>query len=686
MSKEITVHTEQQELRESKKITWAEVFEAFFKHLDKEGKQDQKRNFKTAFKQFLEAIGVEEKSLVGTELEEEFEAKLKVFVEFEVSRKIIKSTYDPRVSKIKALKKFVDKNFAPKLQLQNLPKTFGQRLLKLIGALGLTVMSFWRGLPNGLVSYSTFNYWCTEKYLPSARSFQVMATIESYLHVPSGTLRPPKYCLLGRDLKIGVSDSGNKTQAAKSKPYYVWTNSLEREFQGLFSNKTLAILPEGEERSENGQWTSSDGAEIPTAVMVRNILKSFLGFCALPVNNSDPYLSGAGIEMEDLSMALLADKRLVESFLAFKKLRSGLRVRRLEDTEVVPSLPDYMICADGRSVYYDKGGKYNRGTLLFLTNILSLLRPKKGYLYQHPEFAQKLGSRMTAANWHQQCREARSRADRLHKTILQMKKQNDERHFDFGRDPKEIIQWILDLSRPLKVLQQLLKDMLDDLLPEFAPDIERARQFRDIVLVGLLSSNPLRVHMFSIMKFGKNLFRDSDGSWWLKFNKGAFKNRKSLKCNYEVRIATELWPLLDRYYTEFHPILIGPTNSDFVFVGSGRGRHPKQNGKPLNENCLSSIIRNVTELYIPDAIGFRPHAFRHIIATDLIKKDPGFGFYLASRALHDKLETVEEEYIHLKTSEFFEPVNTHFSETWEQVFGASHVGKEVGYGTELVHS
>jgi integrase len=77
----------------------------------------------------------------------------------------------------------------------------------------------------------------------------------------------------------------------------------------------------------------------------------------------------------------------------------------------------------------------------------------------------------------------------------------------------------------------------------------------------------------------------------------------------------------------------------------------------------------MTELYVPGESGFGPHAFRHLIATDIIKKDPRLGFFLASVALHDKLETVEEEYIHLKSSEFFEPVNTHFGETWSLVFG-----------------
>jgi integrase len=175
--------------------------------------------------------------------------------------------------------------------------------------------------------------------------------------------------------------------------------------------------------------------------------------------------------------------------------------------------------------------------------------------------------------------------------------------------------------------------------------------------------------MFSIMKFGQHLIRDNDGTWWLAFEQGEFKNRRALKSDYKVRVARELWPLLDRYKEEFHPVLASSNNSAFVFLSAKRGRRRKPRGCPISEKNLSKIVRYMTEIYIPGAKGFMAHAFRHLVATDIIKRDPKVGFFLASIALHDKLETVEETYVHLKTSEFFEPVNTHFSEAWRMVFG-----------------
>lgn len=668
----VVAEVRQEKAPEQAELTWGEVTEKFFEYLKTSGKEGQSRNFKTAISFFLAAIGLTNESPVGIEITEEFEAKIELYVQFQEARGLGESTYGPRISKIKTLKIFVEQNFKQRLHIQALPKSFGKKLRGLIIALGLTIKGFWRTLPEGLLSYKTFAEWCKEKRLPTVKFYKVISTIEHHLGIPAGTLRVPKYYLKGHGLKVGHSDAGNKTRAALSKPYYAWTESLEEEFKGLFKNKTLAILPEDEERSEEGQWTLNQGGDFPSAKATKNILKSFVGFCSLAEDSPDPYLRGAGIKLENLSLALLADKKLVERYRDFMKLRSGLRVKPLKNSSK-ENLPAHMISPDGRWEYYDKGGKYNRGTLRVLSVIISLLQPGSGYLLQHPELSQKLAAPPTVPEWKKQCRATLKRVKQLHKSISKMQKRKDSENFDFGRDPKEVIQWILDLPRPLFILQEMIKAMLDDLLPESAPVEERATQYRDLVLAALLCANPLRIIMFSYMKFGENLIRHSDGSWWLKFSRQAFKNRKALDSDYDVRVAEELWPLLDRYKDEFHPILAQSTGSTYVFIRRKRGIHAEHVGAALNEKSLSNIIQELTELYISGAIGFRPHAFRHIVATDIIKKNPRLGFFIAAKALNDKLETVEKEYVHLKTSEFFEPVNLHFQEAWQNVFNSKQI-------------
>lgn len=667
MSNQVTTAPAEQPTTPPTELTWSQLLIKFFEILKAEGKGNQEANFKTAFKFFLISIDLAKESLVGQEFGDEFEAKIELFIKFEIGRGLSPATYKPRVSKIRELKSFAETKFADSLRFQTLPQAFAQKLRRLIASLGFTILSFWRTLPDGTMSYTTLRDWCREKRYPSKNSLTALQVVETHLGVPAGTLQLSKYRYGDHHHRAGESDAGNKTRAAMSKPYAVWTTALEEEFQGLFIHKTEAILPDGEERYYSGQWTASEGSEIPTADIVRNFLRSYMGFCSLPEDSPDVYLRGAGIKTEELSLALLADKELVEAYIKFMRLRSGLRVRPVDESKAT-TLPAHSISANGRWEFYDKGGKYNQGSIQALIYISGLLRSGTGYLYQHPEFAEKLGSRMTAENWHKQCVATRSRVDRLHREILLMKKNNNRENYDFGRDPKERIEWILELDRPLLLLQEVLKEMLDDLLPENAPQLLRARQYRDLLLFALLCANPLRVSMFTIMEFGKHLVRMNDGSWRLRFKRGAFKNRRSLKSAYEVRVAKELWPMLERYKSEFHPLLAGTTGSQHVFIRGKHGGHGKRVGEPLSANSLNYIIIKLTELYLPGGVGFPPHAFRHIIATDIIKKDPRIGFFLAARALHDKLDTVESEYVHLKTSEFFEPVNLHFGEAWSQVF------------------
>jgi integrase len=661
--------TEQPSLQQSLELTWSYLIDRFFAELTVAGRGNQEANFKTAFRLFRTSVGLTEESLVGQEFGDEFESKLKTYIRFQVERGLSQSTCGPRVSKIRELKRFAEANFEEILRLQTLPQSFGQKLHKLIVSSGFTIKSFWKTLPEDLVSYRSLLDWCLGRNYPCKKHAEVIKSIEKHLEVPDGTLRFNKYLRGGRGLKSSHSDSTDKARGAISKPYRVWTTSLEEEFQKLFSHKTEAILPEGEERHEKGQWTSSDGAGVPTARIIKLLLRSFMGFCFLPKDSNDPYLKGHGINSEELSLALLADKELVEDYLKFMRLRSGLRAKPVDKSKAA-MLPTGSLTPNGRWEFYYKGGKYNKGALMTLISISSFLRPGTGYLYQHTEFAEKLGLRMKATSWHEQCVLTRTRINKLLRDIKGMKKNNDLEKFDFGRDPKERIGWILDLDRPLLLLDEMLKEMLVDLLPDTASMSERARQYRNILLFAMLCANPLRIRMFSIMEFDKNLLRKDDGSWRLRFRKGAFKNRSGLKSEYEVGVARELWPMLDRYKEEFHPILAGSSGSRYVFTGVGcRGRGGRKQGAPLNSESLSHIVKQLTGLYVPGEVGFGPHSFRHIVATDIIKKDPRIGFFLAARALHDKLETVENEYIHLKTSEFFEPVNTHFAEAWNQIFG-----------------
>jgi integrase len=356
-----------------------------------------------------------------------------------------------------------------------------------------------------------------------------------------------------------------------------------------------------------------------------------------------------------------------------------------------------------------------------------------------------------------------------------------------GRDPQVRIADILALPNPISVIMDMLNIMLRD-VEVFSDGPQKAIFFRDILLIALLIGNPLRISMFCMMKFDRNLIREEDGSWWIYFNREDFKNRKSISSDYYVRVAPELIPLIERYKREFRPLLFGAEESDYVFLrgyantkrkpalnkqerldkltlelladkqlvesyvtGFMKGRsfnkynhahinflsqcnsllrpktgylyqHPefalkiglsgdvnewqekcadtrnrllkiqldrrakkskrlkyksKSNVRDqysLSRNTLSERISIRVLEYLDLPHGFFAHAFRHIVATNIIKSTPETGFFLASKVLHDKLETVEDNYAHLKTHEFFEPYNRFISGFFSKIIDTDGSG------------
>jgi hypothetical protein len=81
---------------------------------------------------------------------------------------------------------------------------------------------------------------------------------------------------------------------------------------------------------------------------------------------------------------------------------------------------------------------------------------------------------------------------------------------------------------------------------------------------------------------------------------------------------------------------------------------------------LDAVFQRRGQTYLGVAIG--PHVARYLVATDIIKSNPEFGFVLAARALHDRQETVERAYAHVATFEEFRPVLRFFEGRFAEVF------------------
>jgi len=389
-------------------------------------------------------------------------------------------------------------------------------------------------------------------------------------------------------------------------------------------------------RAKRSIWTGEKGTIPPTALLCKSFLGRFFGFCCLPPDNPDPALRGLGLNENDLSLALLTDVKMVEEFITvFYLTRSG--------------------------------GKYNQGAFSFISYLASFLRKETGYLYQKPEFAAKLGMPIDIAAWQERCLKTRQRLIEI-KEFIEQEKASGGENFGFGRDPEKPIKEILRSSRPILITMQMVKDMLSDVEKMSNKPLQQATLFRDLLLIAMLQANPLRIKMLSTIKFGQHLIKKEDGSWWLVFKRHEFKNRHFLKTDYQVRVAPDLWWMIDAYKNKFRVRFSTAEKSSYVFLTECKHFFPRlKNQYKPSATSLSQKVANRTQQYIPNCEGFRAHAFRHIVATDIIKSNPGIGFFLAAKVLHDKLETVETSYAHLKTSEFFEPYNQLFSESWNSL-------------------
>jgi integrase len=625
--------------------TYGDLEAAYSAHLKSENKSEQDiKNFRSNLKTWRQFFNAEIDTAINLHFGKNFSVNLEKFKAKQLKDKAKESTVASKASNLKRINEFL----TAKSTLENLSPKFGERLLELIRNAGFsTIDDFWRFYLKGKCDPRTIKKWCAGVMYPGQNWVWLIIELEKLLNVPAGTLLSLLRSTLNKKKVVHKENASRaKNRLINSYKYKVWEESLEEEFQGLLKFKTERVLPEGIERHIKGDWTTSEGRGVSSAKYTMDNLQSFFGYLHLSEKASDRMFRGMSYSKDKLTLGLLADKHLVESYVTgFKKWRS-----------------------------FDK---YNNGHINFLGLCTSLLRPKTGYLYQNPGFALKIGLSGNVKEWQKKCVNTRNRLLKIQQVIKQAKKSGSKDDFQMGRDPREPIVDILALPNPISVVMDMLSIMLSD-VEAYTHGNKKAIFFRDILLIAMLVGNPLRISMFSIMKFDRNLIRKEDGRWWIHFIREDFKNRKSIQSDYAVLVAPELIPLIERYKREFRPLLFGAEESDYVFlkgVDSSRKKLPLQKKDSLiykperavrdiysfAPTVLSGriIVRVMEYLDLPQ--GFRAHAFRHIVATNIIKSTPETGFFLASKVLHDKLETVEDNYSHLKTHEFFEPYNRFIS-------------------------
>jgi integrase len=173
-----------------------------------------------------------------------------------------------------------------------------------------------------------------------------------------------------------------------------------------------------------------------------------------------------------------------------------------------------------------------------------------------------------------------------------------------------------------------------------------------LVLIKLLSSNALRRRNLVYLTWRADdtgqLYRKADGSWWIRIPKQQFKNwyGAAREFDYDSPVHPSAWADIEKYLFVHRKLLMrGPT--DLVFLTLA-GPHSAKENRPWIE--MSSTVSTLTNRYLLKSPGIGTHAFRHIVATAILKANGG-DHKTAAQVLNDRVSTVERHYAGLRSAD-----------------------------------
>lgn len=466
------------------------------------------------------------------------------------------------------------------------------------------------------VSPSALGRW-TRGALPNTRSEATLNKLEVVLGLSSGTLQR-LYLDSMRKLAPTHPNTFRARMSERRKLTYVLksgdiTAKLLAQWYSLVRHKTSASA-RGSKRSNRGRWTISgpaaecirpmpgidvfDGHYIGAATVNWAHVGSYLGFLRLSKDEGGFGVNTAKVQ----TLGWLAIPEAIEAFFYFRKNQSG--------------------------------GLVHAGHSVFASFVASLCHPCHGYFTQHPELLEDVAQdAVRGRSWEQLNQECLAVANDW-KAICT----------DVSRDPVQPIQSLLDSPEPLAPVLRAMERIRALARGATAGSKEEAIARRNELLLGVLLSNPLRRKNIVALTYKADntgsIYRTGAKEWRIRIASRDFKNGKKRGAaqRYDVAIASWLGPLVTDYVEHFRPVLLGASTADNFFLSS-------RDGRPLTD--MTHVVHKLTRTHIAGSGGFGPHSFRHLVATDWLRRNPN-EFLTVAELLNDTLEVVMKSYAHLK--------------------------------------
>lgn len=588
---------------------------------------------------------------VGDELGIDFEKRSPEFLLQQERQGYAPSTITSRKNLITAFQQ----SWVELVRTNEIPEDFSGALKFLMEREGVTQQEIaqWCG-----VSKATICRWLDGSRLPSVTALKRVVTLEQRFGLQSGAL------VLRLPSKLWGSKSN--VPETKNTPYRVhlavmskksyrlkfedFTSEQKHEWETLkkFYTEPGWVAAHGLDRHDVGWRTRRNNNKNSTAEIKLKDIENFYGCLILPSSPTDPSLRGVEFDPENESHVGVPgfDPHLIGLGLDAKELSLAL----FTDTILINEMVNFL-----RRRGFKK--YHNTHTEVFLALCAQLTRPEKGFLYQFPEYGKRLKSPiLSREEWQKRCSEAHKRINRM-KSLIKNNRDKAER-FNSVRDTTvEIIKPLIkEREHPISVLYDIAEGLRYDF--KRAPSqVDKAGLFRNMIMVMLVASNPMRAVNIAEMRFMPgakgyehepvNLYKTADGTYRLKYEEDELKNG-AIRGRYDLPVMSELTADLDEYFAVWRPLLVGAHACHYVFRPSplflpGRLSDTNTIACPMNANGLSNIMRCASQIYLPKCAGFGLHSARHFAATEYLKFNPG-AYEIPATILHDSEEMVKATY------------------------------------------
>lgn len=539
------------------------------------------------------------------------------------------------------------------------------------------------------VSDSTLSFWCKGGTTPGESSLKAVFRLESLFKLPAGALVnkiPPgnlKKIFRARDLPEFLRQNPKLTNKIKrylpnnfcdlpltkqeeivtsiqtgilqfddpftkrivslqALPYRLkkWPEQLRQEFDNFASFKMADRPPLGMKRI--GSWRPQ------TRLKQENDFSFLFGAICLPNDAEDPRLRGLGMPLSQLTLVLLACPLVVDWYIRF---RCEIR------------------------------NQYTEYTIDLLNSFKSMLKPDTGWLRQSPHLASRLRpiryeqSELVSegliskaqTDWDWVCNEA----------IKYYKQQIDELKLltSVSRDPFKRIEGIVNLDVPMKAVEQLIREVRNNLPSVHTQPVLYHIGVRDCALISLIFLTGLRRNTIAQLEYtqdNKGHLTIEGDQYILKIPRQLFKKENSpffgpkhAQKDYVMKLPNvyDLKDVFNEYLNVSRPFLLNtyyPDCKDNPLFVVRKAKYPRMSATRVSRVYSDAISKYLVEnkwrnTGLAKVMPTGPHSLRHIRGTTIVKKTGSF--QLAADANHTSERTAHRHYARFVTEDRNKRVN-----------------------------